>query len=126
MQTKNIKFQVISICAGVDGKKTSLDKLISRSLYQSFVSKISCNPTAMKKYNKALHVNTDTVHLDLEKIYLLCSKIALHTRLREFQYKIPNRTELFSMVLFLWKGVRDLGTFLSLLLESRKSARFLG
>ena len=73
----------------VDGKKKSLEKLSSKSLYQIFVSKISCKPTAMKKYDKAF--NTDTSHLDWEKIYLLPFKTTLHTKLREFQYKILNR-----------------------------------
>ena len=76
----------------------------------------------MKKHDKAF--NTNTVHLDWEKIYLLPSKVTLHTRLTEFQYKILNRIlctneMLFKMkksclpvVLFLWYGVRDLRTFL--------------
>ena len=66
----------------VDGTKTTLEKLNSKSLYESLVSKISCKPIAMKKYDKAF--NTDTVHLDWKKIYLLPSKVTLHTRLREF------------------------------------------
>ena len=73
----------------VDGNKTSLEKLNSKFLYQSFVSKISCKPTAIKKYDKAF--DTDTFHLDWEKIYLLLSKVTLHTRLREFQYKTLDR-----------------------------------
>ena len=52
----------------------------------------------MKKYDKAF--NTDTDHLDWEKIYLLPSKVTSHTRLREFQYKTLNRilytNEMFS------------------------------
>ena len=90
-------------------------------MYQSFVSKISCTPTAMKKYDKAF--NTDTFHLDWEKIYVLPSNVTLHTRLREFQYKTLNRIlytneilfkikkSWFPVVLFLWYGVRDLRTF---------------
>ena len=73
----------------VDGNKTSLEKLNLKSLYQSLVSKISCKPTAMKKYDRAF--NTGIFHLDWEKIYLLPSKVTLHTRLREFQYKTLNR-----------------------------------
>ena len=59
------------------------EKLNSKYLYQSFVSKVSFKSTAMKKYDKAF--NTDTFHLDWEKIYLLASKVTLQTRLREFQ-----------------------------------------
>ena len=55
----------------------------------------------MKKYDKAF--NTDTVHLDWEKIYLLPSKVTLHTRLREFQYKILNRILYTNEMLFKMK-----------------------
>ena len=73
----------------VDGEQKTLQKLYSKSLYQIFVSKISSIPTVMKKYDKAF--NTDTFHLDWEKIYLLPFKTTLHIKLREFQYKILNR-----------------------------------
>ena len=66
-------------------KKKSLDKLFSKSLYRIFVSKISCKPTAMKKYDEAF--NTELIHLDWEKIYLLPFKTTLHTKLREFNIK---------------------------------------
>ena len=39
----------------VDGTKTSLEKLNSKSLYESFVSKISYQPTEMKKYDSILN-----------------------------------------------------------------------
>ena len=55
----------------------------------------------MKKYDKVF--NTDTVHLDWEKIYLLPSKGTLHTRLREFQYKILNRILYTNEMLFKMK-----------------------
>ena len=87
----------------VDGTKTSLEMRNSKSLYESFVSKISCKPTAMKKYDKVF--NTDTVHLDWEKIYLLPSKVTLHTRLREFQFKILNRILYTNEMLFKMKKV---------------------
>ena len=50
-------------------KKVGGKFLFQCNLYQIFVSKISSIPTAMKKYDKAF--NTDTFHLDWEKIYLL-------------------------------------------------------
>ena len=52
----------------------------------------------MKKYDKAF--NTDTFHLDWEKIYLLPSKVTLHTRLREFQYKLLNKILCTNEMLF--------------------------
>ena len=87
----------------------------------------------MKKYDKAF--NTDTFHLDWEKIYLLPSKVTLHTRLREFQYKFLNRILYTNEMLFKIKKVdfplyyfcgtesEALEYFVFLLL---KSAHFLG
>ena len=43
----------------------------------------------MKKYNEAF--NTETFHLDWERIYSLHFKVTLDTKLREFQYKILHR-----------------------------------
>ena len=57
----------------------------------------------MKKYDKAF--NTDTFHLDWEKIYLLPSKVTLHTRLLEFQNKILNRILYTNEMLFKIKKV---------------------
>ena len=57
----------------------------------------------MKKYDKAF--NTDIFHLDWEKIYLLPSKVTLHTRLGEFQYKLLNRILYTNEMLFKIKKV---------------------
>ena len=57
----------------------------------------------MKNYDKAF--NIDTFHLDWEKIYLLPLKTALHTKLREFQYKIRNRILYTNHMLFKFKKV---------------------
>ena len=73
----------------IEGKKVNLQSLKSKSLYDSFVSKISSIPAAQKKYNEAF--STHTSQLDWEKIYLLPFKTTLDTKLREFQYKILNR-----------------------------------
>ena len=67
------------------------------------LNQISCKPTAKKKYDKAF--NTDTSHLDWEKIYLLPFKTTLHTKLREFQYKILNRILYTNDMLFKFKKV---------------------
>jgi len=73
----------------IERKKVNLQSLKSKSLYDSFVSKISSIPAVQKKYNKAF--STRTSQLDWEKIYLLPFKTTLDTKLREFQYKILNR-----------------------------------
>ena len=57
----------------------------------------------MKKYEEAF--NTETFHLDWEKVYLLLFKTTLHTKLREFQYKILNRILYTNEMLFKFKKV---------------------
>ena len=73
----------------LEGEKVDVEKLQSRSLYERLISKISTKPTAMKKYNEAF--NTETFHLDWERIYSLPFKGTLDTKLREFQYKILHK-----------------------------------
>ena len=87
----------------IHGKKVNLQNLKSKSLYDSFVSKISSIPTAQKKYNEAF--STHASQLDWEKIYLLPFKTTLDTKLREFQYKILNRILYTNKMLFKFKKV---------------------
>ena len=87
----------------IQGKKVNLQNLKSKSLYDSFVSKISSIPTAQKKYNEAF--STHASQLDWEKIYLLPFKATLDTKLREFQYKILNRILYTNKMLFKFKKV---------------------
>ena len=68
------------------GEKLDVEKILSKLLYEAFSSKISSNPTSMKKYNEMF--NTRTFELDWERIFSLPFKITLNTRLREFQYKV--------------------------------------
>ena len=72
----------------IKGKKKSLENLQSKSLCESFASKISSKPAAQKKYDEFF--NTQTFQVDWEKIYLLPFNTTLDTKLREFQYKILN------------------------------------
>ena len=87
----------------IGGKKVNFQNLKSKSLYDSFVSKISSIPTAQKKYNKAF--STHTSQLEWEKKYLLPFKTTLETKLREFQYKILNRILYTNKMLFKFKKV---------------------
>ena len=66
-------------------KKVNLQNLKSKSLYDSFVSKISSIPTA-QKYSEAF--STHTSQLVWEKTYLLPFKTTLDATLRQFQYNI--------------------------------------
>ena len=87
----------------IEGKKVNFQNLKSKSLYDSFVSKISSIPTAQKKYNEVF--STHTSQLDWEKIYLLPFRTTLDTKLREFQYKILNRILYTNKMLFKFKKV---------------------
>ena len=87
----------------IEGRKINFQNLQSKSLYESFVFKISSTPTVQKKYNKAF--NKHTSQLDWEKIYLLPFKTTLDTKLREFQYKILNRILYTNEMLFRFKKV---------------------
>ena len=87
----------------------------------------------MKKYDEAF--NTETFHLDWEKIYLLPFKTTLHTKLREFQYKFLNRILYTNDMLFKFKKVafplcyfcgKEPETLGHLFFLLSKSARFLG
>ena len=71
------------------GEKVDVEKIQSKLLYETFSSKISSNPTSMKKYNEMF--NTKTFELDWERVFSLPFKIALNTKLREFQYKVLHR-----------------------------------
>ena len=84
-------------------KKVNFQILKSKSLYDSFVSKISSIPTVQKKYKEAL--SSHTSQLDWEKIYLLPFKKTLDTKLREFQYQILNRILYTNKNLFKCKKV---------------------
>ena len=87
----------------IEGKKVNFQTLKSKSLYDSFVSKISSMPTAQKKYDEAFSMHTS--QLDWGKIYLLPFKTTLDTKLREFQYKILNRILYTNKMLFTFKKV---------------------
>ena len=73
----------------IEGRKTALENLKSKSLYENLVSKISSKAAAQKKYDERF--NTQTFQLDWEKMYLLPFNTTLDNKLREFQYKILHR-----------------------------------
>jgi len=51
----------------IEGKKVDFQNLKSKSLYDSFVSKISNIPTAQKKYNEAFSTHTSQLGMQLGK-----------------------------------------------------------
>ena len=80
------------------GEKLDVEKIQLKLLYETFSSKISSNPTSMKKYNEMF--NTETFELDWERIFSLPFKITLSTKLREFQYKVLHRICYRNIMLF--------------------------
>ena len=87
----------------IEGRKTTLENLKTKSLYENFVSKISSKATAQKRYDERF--NTQTFQLDWEKIYLLPFNTTLDNKLREFQYKILHRILYTNEMLFRFKKV---------------------
>ena len=80
------------------GEKLDVEKMQSKLFYETFSSKISSNPTSMKKYNEMF--KTKTFELDWERIFSLPFKITLNTKLREFQYKVLQRICYTNIMLF--------------------------
>ena len=68
------------------GEKLDVEKIQSKLLYETFSSKMSSNPTSMKKYNEMF--STETFELNWQRIFSLPFKIMLNSKLTEFQYKI--------------------------------------
>ena len=80
------------------GEKLDVEKIQSKLFYETFSSKISCNPTSMKKYKEMF--KTKTFELDWERIFSLPFKITLNTKLREFQYNVLQRICYTNLMLF--------------------------
>lgn len=87
----------------IKGKRLNFQNLKSKSLYDSFVPKISSMPTAQKKYNQDF--STHASQLDWEKMYLLPFKTRSDTKLRETQCKILNRILYTNKMLFKFRKV---------------------
>ena len=64
--------------------RTPISKAISKGVYADFKSKVSTIPTAQQRYTDLFSEHS----LEWKEIYSLPSKVALDTKLREFQYKI--------------------------------------
>ena len=71
----------------LNNHKISIDKVISKGVYEELISQFVTPPTAQLRYNE----NFNTVCLDWKEIYSLPFKVSLDTKSREFQYKILNR-----------------------------------
>ena len=82
------------------GEKVDVEKIQSKLLYEKFSSKISSNPTSMKKINDSEMLNTKTFELDWEGTFSFPFKITLNTKLIEFQYKVLHRICYTNIMLF--------------------------
>ena len=71
----------------LNNHKISIDKVISKGVYEELISQFVTPPMAQLRYNE----NFNTVCLDWKEIYSLPFKVSLDTKSREFQYKILNR-----------------------------------
>ena len=74
----------------INNQNVLIDKAQSKSIYGELISGLVTPPTAQLRqlrYNERF----DNVCLEWEQIYSLPFKVALDTKLREFQYKVLNR-----------------------------------
>ena len=67
----------------LNNHKISIDKVISKGVYEELISQFVTPPMAQLRYNE----NFNTVCLDWKEIYSLPFKVSLDTKSREFQYK---------------------------------------
>ena len=73
----------------INNEGINVEKLQSKFLYGSLISRIANMPTAIKKYEDLY--NTESSQLNWKDIFLLPLKVTLSTKLRKFQYKTLNR-----------------------------------
>ena len=72
----------------INNQNVLIGKAQSKSIYRELISGLVTPPTAqLLRYNERF----DNVCLEWEHIYSLSFKVALDTKLREFQYKVLNR-----------------------------------
>ena len=74
----------------------TLDKLISKELYNISLCSLYEKPTSQSYYEK-LH---ETTNLNWKKIYILSRKVSIDTNLRMFQYKMFNNILFLNKLLF--------------------------
>ena len=81
----------------------TLDKLVSKELYNISLYSIYEKPTSQSYYEKLL----ETTNLNWKEIYILPRKVSVDTNLRMFQYKILNNILFLNKLLFKFEKVRS-------------------
>ncbi|KAL9967827.1 hypothetical protein ACROYT_G026124 [Oculina patagonica] len=71
----------------LNGQNVQISKAVSKIIYKELRDRIITPPTAQFKYNDLFENDV----LDWKQIYSLPHRVALDTKLREFQYKLLNR-----------------------------------
>ena len=80
----------------------TLDKLVSKELYNISLCSMYEKPTSQSSYEKLLETN-----LNWKEIYILPRKVSTDTNLRMFQYKILNNILFLNRLLFKSKKVQS-------------------
>ena len=75
------------IVLSLNGQKTQINKVVSKTIYKEFRNRVITTPSAQKKYVCSFINDT----LDWKEIYGLPHRVTSDTKLREFQYKLLNR-----------------------------------
>ena len=87
-----------SIFLRTGGEKIYLPKFQSKLIYKRLMSVKATTPTAVTRYSTIY--NNEVFQLEWKKIFALPFKTTLHTKLREFQFKILNRILFTNSLLF--------------------------
>ena len=80
----------------------TLDKLVSKELYNISLCSMYEKPTSQSSYEKLLETN-----LNWKEIYILPRKVSTDTNLRMFQYKIWNNILFLNRLLFKSKKIQS-------------------
>ena len=80
----NLQEQIV---INLNGQKTPINKVVSKTIYKEFRNRVITIPSAQKKYSCCFINDT----LDWKEIYGLPHRVTSDTKLREFQFKLLNR-----------------------------------
>ena len=81
----------------------TLDKLVSKELYNISLCSMYEKPTSQSYYEKLL----ETTNLNWKEIYILPRKVSIDTNLCMFQYKILNNILFLNKLLFKFEKVQS-------------------
>ena len=71
----------------LNGQNTSINKVVSKTIYKELRNRVITIPSAQEKYRSSFLNDT----LDWPEIYSLPHRVTSDTKMREFQFKLLNK-----------------------------------